>query len=957
MLNTQSFELSPISKTIQPSEVLQYSNYFKNCLNALAPENSEARQDLLEKLSEMIWTKEAIEEEINQITDADSLETVLRKLRRQIMMGLILRDITGRVSLEEVVAVMSEFAEAVIKKTVYVHARELAKRFGVPHSPEGVPQDLLVVGMGKLGGKELNVSSDIDLIFFYDEDGSCRPTEEFPNQRKELSNREFYERLAKKIIPAISDITYDGFVFRVDMRLRPNGDSGPIVGSNEMLEEYLVTQGRDWERFAWSKGRVISGPVFASPEQFEIQAKNLQTVVRPFVYRKYLDFGAISALTDLHAKIRASTIQRALTGLKNGINVKLGRGGIREIEFIVQTFQVIRGGRNPGIRQRNTLKALEVLAKEGVMDSDKANQLQKAYVFLRNLEHAIQYVDDQQTQLLPDDEHIKSKIAAMMGLTVEELDSNLKHVNNYVAECFDSIFQTKSDEIQEIWPIGWEQGREEVKPQLVELLQTKGFSKPDNVASSLLGLTRTRAFKVINPAARDRLIKLAKKVINTSDSFLPRGSSGISKDEVAERYLQFLEAIAGRPTYVSLLHQYPHAMNKVGRVLATSRWATDYLTRHPILLDELLDERIAYVDDYTPVDTIGYMDRTRERLSCVDENDQEMRMNLLREAHHARLFKLLIADLEGRFSVERLADHLSALADSTLEIAIEEAWKTVPGAFREIPRFSIVAYGKLGGKELGYASDLDLVFLYQDDHPDAEKIYVRFARRLMNWLTITTSSGNLFDIDMRLRPNGESGMLVCSLDSFEKYERNEDGTGAWLWEYQALTRGRFVAGDPEIGRAFESIRKEILCMDREPQKTAVEVLKMRKRMEDGHPNNSQLFDVKHDRGGMVDIEFMVQYIVLAHSRQHPEFVNNFGNIKLLSMAEEAGLLPEGYGLALGDAYRRYRKYQHEFRLNAPESMPVRAEEEMFSKEIELVRKTWNLIFPQKVQQLAAEESN
>lgn len=946
MSQTELWGLEAPSKKVTCSCVAEYSTYLRNCLNAMTPENSQERQELIQQLKEDVWTLERIKQELDKAQDSETLDTVMRKLRRRIMMGLILRDVTGEADFNEVVRVMSDLAEAVIQKTVAVHAVELAERFGVPYSPLGVPQDLLVVGMGKLGGKELNVSSDIDLIFFYDEEGECKPTERFPKQRKVLSNREFYERLAKKIIAAISDITYDGFVFRVDMRLRPNGDSGPIVGSSEMLEEYLMTQGRDWERFAWSKGRIVSGPVFASQEQFDIQVKNIQDIVRPFVYRKYLDFGAISALTDLHAKIRAATKQKALTGLKNGTNVKLGRGGIREIEFIVQTFQVIRGGRNPEIRERSTLKALDLLAKEALLDAEKAARLKEAYIFLRNLEHAIQYVDDQQTQLFPDNSEQKAKIAAMMGFTPDVLEEQLKTVNNFVADSFDAIFQTKTDENADPWPIGWERGEETSRPALVELLQTKGFSKPEDVASALLGLTRLRVFRMINPGAKERLIKLTKKVINCVDDFIAPNKSKITKEELIERYFNLLGAIAGRSTYVSLLSQYPQAMKKVGKVLGASKWATEYLIRHPILLDELLDDRITYVDDYTPVDTTGYMDRTRERLAQVDERDQETRMNLLRECHHARLFRLLIADLEGRFSVERLADHLSALADSTLEIAIEEAWKTVPGTFRDIPKFGIVAYGKLGGKELGYASDLDLIFLYEDDHPDAEKIYIRFARRLMNWLTVTTSSGVLFDIDMRLRPNGESGMLVSSLDAYKKYERNEDGTGAWLWEHQALTRGRFCAGDVEIGREFEKFRNEILSKERDPKETAEEVLKMRQRMRDGHPNTTPLFDVKHDKGGMVDIEFMVQYLVLVNANKFPQLLNNFGNIKLLSMMEEAGLLPPGRGMEIGDAYRRFRKFQHEFRLNAPESIPVRVESEEFEKEIALVRDTWNYVFPQ-----------
>lgn len=345
---------------------------------------------------------------------------------RDVMVSLAVRDLIGKADFFEVSQTASDLAEVVIRKVVEIHARELAKRFGVPMSPLGIPQDLLVVGMGKLGGHELNVSSDIDLIFIYDEDGDCRPTQEYPSVRKTLSNHEFFERLSKKIIPAISDLTYDGFVFRVDMRLRPNGDSGPIVCSSGMLEEYLMVQGRDWERFAWSKGRVVSGPVFSNQEQFDIQVANLNSIVRPFVYRKYLDFSAISSLTDLHKKIRTESRKRDLEQLTKGHNIKLGRGGIREIEFIVQTFQVIRGGRVNKLRQHATLSSLQALTGEGVINEEKAQNLRDIYIFLRNFEHVLQYVDDQQTQVYPDDPGQQEKIAAMLGYSREELNRELK---------------------------------------------------------------------------------------------------------------------------------------------------------------------------------------------------------------------------------------------------------------------------------------------------------------------------------------------------------------------------------------------------------------------------------------------------------------------------------------------------------------------------------------------------
>ncbi|MBQ8828579.1 MAG: bifunctional [Burkholderiaceae bacterium] len=944
MSETVSFTLRPNQQRLSFSEVPQYSQYVARALKAKFGEDEVQKEAYLQELQETCWTEEAIRERLEKIQTSEELESEARRLRRDILLSLIVRDITGVGGYEEVVKVITALAEVVVQKTVWVYSRELAKRFGVPMSADGIPQDLLVVGMGKLGGAELNVSSDIDLIFVYNEDGECSATPEFPNPRKQLSNREFFERLSKKIIPAIDNITYDGFVFRVDMRLRPNGDSGPIVDSCAMLEEYLMTQGRDWERFAWSKGRVVSTPVFASKEQFEQQVKELGDLVRPFVYRKFLDFSAISSLTDLHARIRAASRQREFEALKKGTNIKLGRGGIREIEFIVQTFQVIRAGRIKLLRERSTLKSLQLLAKEYVISQEEAQRLSEIYVFLRNFEHALQYVDDQQTQLYPDNLDEQVKIATMLGFSHEDLNETLRQANDYVAASFDSIFQTDKEEEHDEWPIGWETGKESTLDALTELLATYGYGRPGEAANRMLTLMKLRSMKLINSSARDRMVKLVKRIVHDIPQQIGTFRTSISADDLLERYVQFLEVIAGRPTYVSLLMQYPSTCVQVSRLLAASRWATNYLIRHPLLLDELLDERIDRIDDYTPVNYSNYIERMRWRLEGLDEQDQEARMNLVREFHHAALFKLLVADLDGRFTVERLADQLSALADATLEVVIEEAWKTVPNRHREDPCFAVIAFGKLGGKELGYASDLDLVFLYDDDYPDAEKVYGRLARRLLNWLTVTTTSGVLFDVDMRLRPNGESGMLVSTLDAFRRYERNEDGTGAWTWEHQALTRGRFCAGNRDIGDEFEKERKEILCRCRDPQRIAQEILTMRQRMHDGHVNKSSLYDIKHDSGGMVDVEFMVQYLVLTASHKHPELVNNFGNIKLITMASEAGLIDSEKALSVAKAYRDYRRLQHRYRLNIPDNMPVRVDPDSLGMNPEVVRSLWKDVF-------------
>ena len=945
MPDTITSQTNPVPGRATVSEIPELSAFVKRTLRAKFGDEASGSvaTQFLESLHCTEWTKEKMSSILSKISDSEALKREMRNLRQQVMLTCVVKDITGTGTLEEVTQTMTALAEVTVDNTVRVYAQELAARFGVPHSESGIPQDLLVIGMGKLGGSELNVSSDIDLIFYYDDDGETKPTPQFPNVRKTLSNYEFYERLAKKIIPALSELTSEGFVFRVDMRLRPNGDSGPIVTSGGMLEEYLMTQGREWERFAWLKGRVVNGRVFSSEKEFEIQNKNLRDLIRPFVYRKYLDFSAISSLTDLHAKIRLAAQKREVNALTEGRNIKLGRGGIREIEFIAQTFQVIRGGRNPLLRERSTLKALSVLGTEGILTEEKAEKLSEIYRFLRNVEHALQYENDQQTQLLQEDPSHRERIARMLGLSRDGLEHRLQESSDYVAARFDEIFQTKPDEVSEEWPLGWDTGLAEAESPLAGLLREKGYEGAEDLARNILSLMSLRALRIINAGARGRMIRLVKKTVDKLSGLKLEEHTLLSRDLLLERYLRFLEVIAGRPTYVSLLLQYPHAAERLIHVLGAGKWAAEYLNRHPLLLDELLDERLSQIDDFTPVDFSDYIERTRSRLSDIPEEDLETRMNLIREVHHARLFRLFLADIAGRLTVERLADHLSALADATLELAMEESWKTVPGRHLERPKFAVIAYGKLGGKELAYASDLDLVFLYEDDHADAEKVYVRFARRLINWLTATTGSGTLFDVDMRLRPNGESGMLVSSLDSFRKYQRNEDGTGAWLWEHQALTRARFSAGDPLIGAEFERLREEILRRPRKAEGTRTEVLKMRERMHEGHVNNTDLFDVKHDAGGMVDVEFAVQYLVLQYSYEHPELVNNFGNIKLLEMSAEVGLIPKEMADAVVRDYRAYRKIQHEFRLNSP-NLPVRLPKEEYEIASAEIRGLWQLIF-------------
>lgn len=926
---------------ISIDQVSEHSFFVKRALMAVKPMgDDQERLAWLNQLSSEPYTRQRMLSFLGEL-DMETLDERLRRLRREVMLTLIARNTTGAADYHEVVETMSDLAELAIQNVIRVHAKALAHRHGVPMSPLGVPQDLLVVGMGKLGGRELNVSSDIDLIFVFDEHGQCQATEEFPAPRKPLSNFEFYEKLAKKIIPALSDLNGPGFVFRVDMRLRPNGDSGPIVISNDMLEEYLYVQGREWERFAWLKGRVVSEAVFSTPEQFEQQANNLRSVVRPFVFRKYVDFNAISALSQLHKLIRAETVRRE-AGRDRGINVKLDRGGIREIEFITQTFQVIRGGRDPQLRGKETLKMLPLLADVGAIKADQAARLCEHYIFLRNLEHAIQYVDDQQTHRLPNDEAAQATIAAMMSMEPAAMVKKLEDVRNYVAETFDAIFQVQEETIAEDdWPQGWLHGFDSAFDPLVAIFKEKGFVEPDQAVRRVLGLMGSKMLAAQSAQAQSKMAQLVKRIFELSPELADR-VSGVGIDQVFLRFVNLLDVIAGRSTYVSLLCQYPAVTERVARLLATSAWAANFLTAHPIILDELVDERSIVIDNLSEVDWSGWSDDVWTALKAVD-GDQESQMNIIRDAHHGAVFRLLVADLEGRLTVERLADQLSALADAVIEIVITLAWQTIASRHCEKPKFAVVAYGKLGGKELGYSSDLDLIYLFDDDDPAATKNYTRLVRRMMSWLTVQTSSGILFDVDLRLRPNGENGLVVSSLDMFKRYQRNEDGTGAWPWEHQALTRARFCAGDREIGAAFEKERNEILQLPRVKEEVFKNVLDMRQKMLEGHPNRSSWFDLKHDRGGMVDVEFVVQALVLVYSHEHPELINNFGNIRLLDMAAEVGLIDQSVAENAAKAYRRYRAIQRTIRLERGDG-PARIEPSMVVDEIAAVTTLWRTVF-------------
>ncbi len=848
-----------------------------------------------------------------EAADEPRLKSGLRRLRARVLARITSRDLAGLADLAEVMETMTLLADVTVAHAAQLLAQALAARYGEPTSASGERQELVVIGMGKLGGRELNVSSDIDLIFLYPEDGETRGDTE---GAQKLSNFDFFTRLGRSLIGALAEITEDGQVFRVDMRLRPNGDSGPLVASFDMLENYFIAQGREWERYAWIKARPVCGA----------GGENVAAIKRPFVYRKYLDFGAINAMRELHAQIRREV---ALRDKAN--NIKLGPGGIREIEFLAQVFQLIRGGRDTSLQIPATLSVLALLAERGLLPPAAVRELIVAYHFLRNLEHRLQYLDDAQTHSLPSNGDDQELIARGMGAAsyaalLAELDDHRAHVSRH----FDDVFAdpTRNNHTQ---TSAWQASRlSEGAPEATRELARLGYRDAEAVAGRLHAMRNGPRYQQMQTQIRVGFDALVPRLIEAA-ALLP------NPEETLSRSLDLLEAVSRRGAYLALLHQYPQALAKVTEVMSASSWAAGFLTRHPILLDELLDARLLE----TAPDWPAYWSAFRAQLSHqldVQEPDMEQQMDTLREAHHAQVFRLLTQDLAGLLPLEKLSDHLSELADIMIDLACRMVWRKLTKRHREAPRFAVIAYGKLGGKELGYASDLDIIFLFDDDAPDAHEIYARLAQRANTWLSSPTTAGIIYETDLRLRPNGESGLLVSSIEAFRQYQMES----AWVWEHQALTRARFSAGDADIGRKFEAIRIEVLRKPRDLAELRREVAAMREKMAATHANKSALFDLKHDRGGLIDVEFIVQFLVLGYAHQYVELTGNLGNLALLKIAAGVKLIPADLSERVRNAYRAYRTLQHSLRLSDEEF--ARIARAAVAQKIVCVLELWEVVF-------------
>jgi len=845
----------------------------------------------------------------------------LRVTRQLVMERLVVLDCEQAAPLADVTRAVTELAELALDTACRLAFADLDALHGAPVTDAGQRAQLWVIGMGKLGARELNVSSDIDLIYVYDQDGETAGNSEGRNR---ISHHEYFAKAVKHIYNTVGETTEHGSVFRVDLALRPNGNSGPPAVSLGALEEYFLVQGREWERFAWLKSRVIA-PIASVADQ---SASALRGAVLPFVFRKYLDYNVFDSLRTLHRQIRDHAAKRAAGNPGRANDVKLSRGGIREIEFTVQLLQVVRGGQFPELRTRPTLDALQRLCRASLMPTETADALARAYVFLRRVEHRIQYLDDQQTHLMPTRDDDLGWIAATMGYPdvcafLHEFDSH----RETVAHEFDKLLGGPSNGACNGKGCPGRNGRSAVQDLQGVLAQL-----PEAFAAKVAQWCEHPRVLALREDARVRLARLVER----TGAWLEEGRVS---ETAALRLADWIEPLLRRESYLALLQERPSVHERLLRLLGAAKWPARYLQRHPGVIDELasrqlLDER------FDPAQFERDLEERRAALQSTGEDDEEELLNLLRRAHHAEVFRTLARDLEGVLTVEQVADDLSALADAVLRVTARWCWQRLKNRHRDQPSFAIIGYGKLGGKELGYGSDLDIVFVYEDEHENAAEIYAAFVRKMINWLTVKTGEGDLYEIDTALRPNGNSGLLVTSFTSYENYQRGRGSNTAWTWEHQAMTRARFVMGPSSLEARFDEVREAVIVAERDHQALKQEIGAMRERVRKAHPDRGELFDVKHSPGGMVDVEFVVQFLVLSQAGRHPELRANTGNINLLQRAEAAGLLPAGVGEAASRAYRQLRQIQHRARLD---ETPTQVEAASVAEAAAAVRTLWQYV--------------
>ena len=861
------------------------------------------------------------------VRDESQLAAALRRFRRREMVRIAWRDLAGLADLAETLGDLTDLAEAAVGAALDRLHEEQCRRYGVPRAADGQPQQLVVLGMGKLGGRELNFSSDIDLIFTYPQQGQT-------DGARSISNEEFFRRLGQRLTKTLAEPTADGFVFRVDLRLRPFGDSGPLAVSFAAFEDYCQHHGRDWERYAMIKARCIAGDREAG--------ERLLTALRPFVYRRYLDYHAFEALRGMKALIAQDMERR---GMRR--NIKLGPGGIREIEFIAQAFQLIYGGREPALRERGIVRVLDTLGATGRLPKEAVHDLQQAYAFLRRVENRLQAWADQQTHHLPESELAKLRLAFTMGYSdwdalAQELARHTNAVSRQFAQVFGSAAEPESThaDLGETWR------GDPSEDRALSLLVEYGFETPARAWNRLRALKTGFSYRTMSPRGRERLDGLIPRVLEAV-RITPQPTATL------ERILNLLETIARRSVYLALLTDQPAALAQLVKLCAASGWISHHLSRYPLLLDDLLNPAVLYA----PLDRRQLAAELDLQLARIPADDAEEMLNALRYFKQSQVLRVAAAEVSGAMPLMIVSDHLTEIAETLLRKVLELAWGDLLPKFGQ-PRcvvanverdaqFAIIAYGKLGGIELNYGSDLDLVFLHDSagvrqftvgPRPiDNSTFFAKLVQRIISLLTTRTGAGDLYEVDTRLRPSGRAGLLVSSFEAFTEYQRHQ----AWTWEHQALVRTRMVAGPAVLAERFQTIRREVLQRDHDPVALRREVREMRERMRtELDSSTAEVFDLKQGRGGIADIEFMVQYEVLANARHCPDLLIFTDNIRQLDGLERLGILSTADADQLRNAYRGLRRRVHQLKL---QEQPAQVSNDVARDERDSVVRIWRQI--------------
>jgi glutamate-ammonia-ligase adenylyltransferase len=873
----------------------------------------------------------AFEAELSPDLSETQFQQKLRVLRHRELVRIAWRDLTHTADLTETLAELSDLADAAICHTLFRARAVLGVTYGEPKAGDGSAAHFGILGMGKLGGRELNFSSDVDLIFLYSGSGQT-------DGPRKITNEEYFRFLAQHIVGMLSKRTGDGFVYRVDVRLRPFGDSGPLAISLPAFEGYLTQHGRDWERYAYVKARVIN--------DWPGTKSLYKDILRPFIYRRYLDYGVFSSLREMKALIEAEVERKEFRD-----NIKLGHGGIREIEFIVQSLQLVRGGTSEELQNRQLLPSLSKLVRPGGLPEKAAAELAEAYCFLRRFENRLQAISDRQTHDVPTNELNRARLTLAMGFPDwPTLSDALTKYRDLVAENFHNIVFRSADEADSRGADlglmhGWEPGATD--DGAAAALAKLGYPEVPEVLERLKALRESGFYLRLDEPGRKRLDALMPAVIaNAAEQPEPlQALAGV---------LRIVESIGRRSAYFSLLNENPDALRRLVRLCGLSGFLVRQIASHPLLLDELLDQRI-FLEAPSRADL---QEDLENRMYATPVDDPEARRDTLRNYQQAATFRVAVADLSGTLPLMKVSDRLTDIAELVLQAGLDMAASELTaqygwpcclheGKTREA-QFVIVAYGKLGGLELGYGSDLDLVFLHDSGGDrqytdgarqlDNSTFFVRLTRRIIHILTMSTSSGALYEVDTRLRPSGKSGLLVSSMSAFERYQCDD----AWTWEHQALSRGRAVAGSETMRAVFESLRKRILTEYVRWETLRDDVVQMRQRMRtELGKGTAELFDIKQDEGGVTDIEFIVQYLVLMEARRQVELLRFSDNIRQLESLAKFGILEEADADALANAYRAYRRRMHHLSLAEKPALVPRVE---VKTQATTVMEIWHRVF-------------